>query len=363
MLVTLGAAFAVAFAQTTPPAFFTSPNCTPVPPFVTNVDQAISFAIANQSQTLYVEGVAQSAGTSLAPGSQLEIRPGRQGFAGCVLLPAGDATIVKASTATGPIFDLDGAALTLTEMHVDGALVPTVGNGGIARMTGSSTLQLVDSRMELGHAQDSGGCVHNTGGAVTMSGTSVVNACRADVDGGNLYVANGSLSVTDTYDGHAGRDGGNVFAIDATVELTGINELGIADRNGGGIFGTGPLFSLVMLPGSVLRNHTALADGGALYMAKGSATLGTIRTSYANHGGGVYVSEGDASLQGVVEECGAISGSGGAAYVTGLGNLDVQGDLSDNWATQHGGAIFADDRAEVGLVDTIIHDNVARANG
>ncbi|MEO0605726.1 MAG: hypothetical protein AAF211_30115, partial [Myxococcota bacterium] len=143
----------------------------------------------------------------------------------------------------------------------------------------------------------------------------------------------------------------------------GINELGIADRHGGGIFGTGPLFSLVMLPGSVLRNHTALADGGALYMAKGTATLGTIRTSYANHGGGIYVSEGDASLEGVIEECGAISGSGGAAYVTGLGNLDVQADLSGNWATEHGGAIFAGDRAEVGLVSTTIHDNVARANG
>ncbi|MEO0602382.1 MAG: hypothetical protein AAF211_13150, partial [Myxococcota bacterium] len=192
MLITLGSALAVALAQTTPPAFFTSPNCTPVPPFVTNVDQAIAFAINNQSPTLYIEGVAESGGAVLPPGSQLEIRPGRQGFANCVLLPAGHASIVKSSTAAGPIFDLDDAGLTLTEMHVDGALVPTAGDGGVAHMTGASTLQLVDSRMERGHAQGSGGCIYNTDGVLTMSGTSVVNSCRADVDGGNVYVANGS---------------------------------------------------------------------------------------------------------------------------------------------------------------------------
>ena len=161
--------------------------------------------------------------------------------------------------------------------------------------------------------------------------------------GGHIYVDGGALTLIDS-DLHAGvaDDGGAIYALDAVVTISGSSFDGNTATvgSGGVLFASG---GSVAIDGGSFDNNTAVDRGGAVFVEDADLTI--VDTAFAlnmaSDGGAVAVDQA----------------SGGTA-------LGVSGaTFSGNDATNYGGALYAVDAGDVGLVAASFTDNYAAVRG
>ncbi len=178
---------------------------------------------------------------------------------------------------------------------------------------------LTDCEVTNNTAYQGGGLRHAaTSGTIsgsTFSGNSATDGAYTGTydDGGAIYLANGTLSLTND------------------TNITGNS----ADGNGGGIFvSTG---GLTVSGGKIGwhdtgQGNTATGDGGGLYVAEGSVTLSSTVLVYNNtavNGAGVHVRGGSLTITGAnigntgSGEGNVASGNGGGIYVDAWGTLQM----------------------------------------
>jgi hypothetical protein len=200
-----------------------------------------------------------------------------------------------------------------------------------------------------------GGAGHTTSGqgggiAIWYASPSIVNtavySCTAK-EGGGVYVNSGAPSFTNVlvWNNRAEYGGGFFLINDAVVDITG----DFADLNG------------------TVWLNSATQDGGGLFMLGVTANLTGLRVWWnsANSGGGMYV--GHATSQRTVLTLNDISGNsaglGGGLNVYNADRLEIIGNLiNGNTATRYGGGAAFSQSA--GLFQwNIVNNNRARLSG
>ncbi len=160
----------------------------------------------------------------------------------------------------------DGASFNVATITMINNTNPDGNGGGIynaGALTVQSTLIVANNIAKYG-----GGIFLDTGGSLTISGSSSITGNSATANGGGIFLdTGGSLTM----------NGGSITGNSATA-------------NGGGIFlDTGG--SLTMSGGSITAN-SATENGGGIFNV-GSLTLnsGSILSNAAKNGGGIYNSD------------------------------------------------------------------------
>ena len=173
-------------------------------------------------------------------------------------------------------------------------------------------------------AGNDGGAIYtnNNSTATVTSGNFVQNTAVAN--GGAIYTNNESVAnVTGNFaKNSAGANGGAIYTNnESTATVTGNFVENSAGANGGAIFANG--HSLITASGTFVNNK-AVQDGGAVYNNDAIANLtGDFIGNSAQRGGAIY---NDSSS--VIDQQNPV-------------NMTVSGNLLNNTATQHGGAIYS----------------------
>ena len=330
---------------------------------------------------------------------------GKQGSGGAILnAPGGMLDVAhsiirknEANRAGGGIEDASGSAtlVTITETRINkNTVFNAPGNGGGIHIGGDGSMTVTGGAVNQNTAGAEGGGLWNASGTLTVSNTIVANNTAmgndADQGGGGLYNnGNGTIVLTDNArilnnkaTGTSGSGGGILNNVGATLtimdsEITG-NE---ANRAGGGIedaSGSGSAFTVTntMIDDNVV--YTSPGNGGGIHIGgDGSLTVtgGTVNDNEAGaEGGGIWNNlgtltiKGNAAIRRNVAMGNDADQGGGGLYNNGGGTIvlmeDVQ--ITENMATGtsgSGGGILNNTGATLKIYDSNIAGNEANRAG
>jgi CSLREA domain-containing protein len=222
-----------------------------------------------------------------------------------------------------------------------------------------------------GNTTGSGGGIYNYDADLILVNTVISNNITNSY-GGGVNISRGSLTLHNTQilSNTAGDRGGGVYVYHSTAAFTQTNGSLIAYNHvagSGGFRGGGGLYvseGSAMLNGGQIFSNTANDNGGGVYVLLGSAILagGQILSNTANdNGGGVYVYEGSTMLSGA-EIRGNKANSGGGVHVD-VGSAALSdGQILGNTAGQYGGGVYVGDGSAT-LSGGQIHHNTAGYGG
>lgn len=185
-----------------------------------------------------------------------------------------------------------------------------------------------------------GGGISVDAGTCTIQNNSIISGNKAAYDGGGI-----ALIMIDTQSG---------AKVPSLTMVNGSITENLSERNGGGVYimknssSLAGNISATINGGSILSNYSQ-GHGGGIYMETGSqfimedgVTLSKNIAGVNNgvgSGGGVYVSEGTATIKGGEIVSNMASSNGGAIYVN--GNVTVtKGNLAKNLSVLSGGSIY-----------------------
>ncbi|MCL1803641.1 MAG: hypothetical protein FWG30_08405 [Eubacteriaceae bacterium] len=229
---------------------------------------------------------------------------------------------------------------------------------------------------------DSGGAVHVKGnGACNMSGGEIRE--NASLKGAGVYAAGiftmtgGSISANITGSADAAEDsfGGGVYVTEAGTFALSAGEISKnACLIGAGVYTKG---TFNMTGGSISANMissiyaTAASFGGGVYVADGEFTLdgGTINLNTANKGGGIYVKSGDFLIGDAAAVTTAIEiannsafEAGGGVYIENAALSIKRGSITSNTSILNGGGIYLED-GTIDIIGGSVSNNAALAGG
>jgi fibronectin-binding autotransporter adhesin len=239
------------------------------------------------------------------------------------------------------------------------------GGGGVYVQYGSATLN--GGQVASNTASYGGGMyVRSTGATFTQTGTSTIAHNTAITSGGGLYVDSGSAALQggQILDNDA-VDGGGVYVYYGDVTLDGGAVVDNTAERGGGMYIHQT--DTTLTHGQIVDNE-ALSDGGGVYVQMSIATLiqtgdVTITHNTATHGGGIYLSYGNAVLGGGRVVSNSADYGGGLYLAEGPAELSVSGGaIISNTATWSGGGLFVLDGGAT-LSRTILAFNEADDGG
>ena len=259
---------------------------------------------------------------------------GLHGGGASVITVTGGEARENQAVEGGGLWISSGGSLTVSEMRVVGNLATGTdadqGGGGLYSDGGVLTVQ--NSTVWANQAvqgSGSGGGILNKGGALTVRGTALRNNASSRA-GGAIESAGGTVDLTD-------------------ARMIG-NDAGTSPGNGGGFHGGGAV--VVTVSGGRASDNTAV-EGGALWISgDGSLTVSSMwignNTASGNDadqgGGGLYIDAGTATLDDVVFEGNAAtgtSGSGGGILNNGGMLTMTGGELDEGRANRAGGGLEA----------------------
>ncbi len=275
------------------------------------------------------------------------------------LADSGDLDVIGSVTVTGAgvgatIIDggepFTGAPVEQLSLDRLFEIHPTANNVTISGVT-----------LREGWHQEAGGAVHNSShGSVTFRGVEVLDSF-ATTSGGGIYHGEpidfncvepciggtGSLELVDsTVSGNTtGGEGGGLFVMFGTLQITGGTITDNQGRNGGGLYNAGQLSetgfpSRAVITGTTISGNTALAGGAGIF---------------SEHEGALSLTDA------TVTENAAFDYGGGVA-VTSKASLTVtRGIFSANEAVGDGGGVYADAERSVTISGATFSDNVAGA--
>ncbi len=297
-------------------------------------------------------GAAYLAGGTLEIGGTANIDKNTAQNGGAAYLESGTVTVSGGTLSNNQATVNGGAAYlagTGTMTVTGGTLIQNTAtnNGGAAYLAGG-TLEIGGTANIEENTAQNGGAAYLESGTVTVSGGTLsnnqatVNGGAAYLGGGTLTINGGTLSENKAIEGSGGAAyvrGGDVIMTGGTMSQC------TAAENGGAVCVEDGSFTI---SGSGSVDNSSAALGGAVYVSGGDANVngGTLTGCSANQGGAIYVVGGTVTmLDGQITDNDATNGNGGAIYVTGSTSLQVtvrSGRISGNSATGNGGAICVD---------------------
>lgn len=303
-----------------------------------------------------------------------------------------------ANRAGGGIEDASGAgtAFTVTDATIDDNEVFTSpGNGGGIHISGTGSLSVSGGSVSGNAAGAEGGGIWNNAGTTVVSGTTIDgNTASGDASdqgggglfnndaGGKMIVNGGTVISNNTATGTAGSGGGILNTAGGALELDDVVVVkNTANRAGGGIEDASGSTTLVIIVNSTIDSNqvfTSPGNGGGIHVGgDGSLSFrsGMVRGNTAGaEGGGIWIASGTLTVgQGVVFDGNEALGAdpdqgGGALYSNGNGTMVIKNNVTfnDNKATGasgSGGAILNNTGATLLIDGAVFTNNTANRAG
>jgi len=218
-----------------------------------------------------------------------------------------------------------------------------------------------------------GGVYIDSGDASLIGGQIVSNTAES---GGGVYVYQNNAVFTQTagttiaYNTANGVDsdegGGGVYVYSGDATLSGGQILSNTAEHGGGL---NVYYGSAMLSGMEIVDNTANNQGGGIFIGWGSSKKlsvegGQIISNTASSGGGVYITQGSATLSGtdVVSNTATNKGGGITNYLGALTIINTT--ISKNTSASSGGGLYSEtDFASTYITYTTIASNTAGGGG
>lgn len=211
----------------------------------------------------------------------------------------GSVTIKAYKNMTTSFFsqEIEGVTLTLQNITLDGSN-PVWGQKTYERkesvcVVNAGSFLLEDVIVTGSDVNTNGGGILQQGGSVTIRGRSGLEKNHGK-NGGAIYVAGGSLSVSET------------------VSISG----NTASENGGAFYLSQKEHDMVKIAGTIAENSAT--NGAGIYVATGTVILSTSTVvdgnEAAKNGGGIYLEDGTAISEGVIRN-NTVKGKAAAVYV------------------------------------------------
>ncbi|MBN1887924.1 MAG: CSLREA domain-containing protein [Thermoflexales bacterium] len=310
--------------------------------------------------TLTGEGAGQTIVNANGIDRILDIHPG-----------AGTVVISGVTLYNGYLFGYGGgiqAAGTSLSL-INTAIISSfaVNGGGLYVSQGRATLE--EGQIVSNIASKGGGvCVWSSGAAFTLLAGGVVAYNQAD-NGGGVYVRSGvaSLQAGLITANTAGMDGGGIYIDSGQATLEGTPVVSNTAANGGGVYVRNPPASFVQAGRDSLVAHNRAGSGGGVFVLEGSARLegGHITHNRADWGGGLYINAGQARLDGISLSLNQARLDGGGVYIqrdTGILSQTAASDILSNTAGASGGGVYVWDGQAV-LEGGQVSSNTAALHG
>ncbi len=221
---------------------------------------------------------------------------------GADLPPGSDKITIRVNGAAEGVIKLDGALSVTSHIIIDG-------RGYVIEGDGNQIFEVTAGSLTLSGLTLNGGWSDDNGGAITVDGASVklvhsaVSGSGARELGGAIYAVNSDLTIIES--AITGNATGVLTKPAASAQNAAVDEDAVAsseepiawDTSGGGIYFNGADNSLT-IDRSGLDANLSLNHGGGLYIAAGSATItnSTFSGNMADGEGGALYNEGDSEL-------------------------------------------------------------------
>jgi predicted outer membrane repeat protein len=233
---------------------------------------------------------------------------------------------------------------------------------------------LEETAIHSNHGSYGGGIYVSTGTTVTLTNDSDISHNTASILGGGARVW-GSLVGTETssdISDNCAPHGGGVSISGGVLTLDGSdmqgNEAADAEGRGGGVHAEDG--GIVALLGNAWVYHGTAYDGAGVYLDGSMLDLvhGVLGGNAATHdGGGAYLTNVATLIGGNLAEAGRDGYPNTARYGGGLyvrnSVLDYTGRVSNNTASEGGGAIAALDSSSLTIRDAVLRHNTAGMHG
>ena len=297
--------------------------------FVT-IKDAVDYAVKNPDKTATIEMLRNY----VLAAEDVVIIP--SGSTITLTSAGGNSYTVSRSQATAGIRLLENrGALTLENITLNGdnvtSSMPLLQNSGTLTVGSGATITGANGASAL----------YVTGGPVNINSGSVVTDNTA-ANGGALYVTNGTVNINAKVYGNTATNGGVLFQTGGTVNVCAEVTNNNMATNGGVAYIQGGTFN-VLADGNVHENKAK--NGGAIYAT----------------GGAIYVKDG-----GKVQHNEATDGNGGAIYALNATIVANGCTISDNTASNNGGAIHMEGGSltiDAAGTTSTLNNNTAGGNG
>jgi Ca2+-binding RTX toxin-like protein len=238
--------------------------------------------------------------------------------------------------------------------------------------SGTDTTATLDGVTISGNtATNEGGGLYNNGADVTIQNSSVISDNTANVNdaaGGGIYndgtlaVLNSSITGNMAPNGYGG---GIEHAANTTLTLNSVTLDGNSANFGGGLDVDGP--GDANITGGTVSGNLATFAGGGIYMGSGTLVIDatTLDMNTAADGGGVFLDEGDLTLQNsaTVSNNEATSGDGGGIWTNGELTLQNMSLITMNDAGRDGGGIWTNGELTLQNMSLITMNDAGRDGG
>jgi hypothetical protein len=254
---------------------------------------------------------------------------------------------VNGNSKAGAIFTVNaGVTSAINNLTITGG---SGGNGG--GILNNGNLTLAGATVTKNQTTGSGAGIYNGAGAkLTLNNGDTISSNTAQLSGGGLQNAGGTVLITSSaLSGNTAKGGGGGIKNAAGGKITASNNVTIADNSdalsGGGVLNAG---TFIMRGGSINYNSDKLVGGGVAN-TKGTMTLSGvgIQDNRALLGGGIYVSGGSLTLKNGVSiggkflyECNVAAQNGGGMFVNGGTVKMTGGVIGGNSASGNGGGVL-----------------------
>lgn len=280
---------------------------------------------------------------------------------------------LKAGATTETVTGGVGGAMQITaaaKANLYGGKITgnTAYNGGGVFISGADVvLNLIGAEISGNRAGNGGGILSQTHAVTNMTG-GIISDNVATISGAGVYVSTGTKFVmtggeicqNTAADGTTPKNGGGMFMMSSTVELSGGKIWGNQAANGAGIYtiatmsGTTPRSAVIyIMDGALITENAASGNGGAIMMSgiaamttgEGSKIImtgGEISKNTAKNAAGILI-QTKAAMElsgGKITGNKASDGGGGVYISTGTMITMTGGSITGNYAKVGGGGLF-----------------------
>jgi CSLREA domain-containing protein len=236
-----------------------------------------------------------------------------------------------------------GTSLSLINTRIISSFA--VNGGGLQVSQGQATLE--GGQIVSNTASKGGGVGVWSSSAVFTLLTGGIVAYNQAINGGGVYVRSGvaSLQAGLITANTANMDGGGVYINSGRATLEGTPLVSNTAANGGGVYVRNPPALFVQAGQDSLVAHNRAGSGGGVFVLEGSARLegGQITHNWADWGGGMYINAGQARLDGASLSFNQAKLDGGGVYIqrdTSLFTQTAASVITSNTAGISGGGVY-----------------------
>ncbi len=232
------------------------------------------------------------------------------------------------------------------------------GGGGGIYMNDNATATIFGTINENSSYYGAG--IYSTGNntIITIENSAIITTNKSSGYGGGIYANDGSLlTLAGTLSNNtASQYGGGIYLLNSKLTIAGIVSENSAVNRGGGIYASESQL-IIESTAQINNNKTTTTNssnsyGGGIYLSNGSATIAGIlsNNSVTYRGGGIYASGSNTQL--IIETSAQINnnstttasttyGNGGGIYASGIKSITIAGTVSGNTSSYYGGGIYA----------------------